>query len=151
VFASRDYRRLWTARTASQWGDVFASVALPLLVFDLTGSGFGVSVVVAAEILPVLLFAPLAGTLADRWPRVRIMVGADLLRAALATTLMFLDTNIIAIYLLAFAMSVGTVLFNPAANSALPELVNERQLVAANSGIWTAAVLSQIALAPSRA
>ncbi len=38
--------------------------------------------------------------------------------------------------------------FNPAANSALPGLVNDNELVAANSGIWTAAVLSQIALAP---
>jgi predicted MFS family arabinose efflux permease len=40
------------------------------------------------------------------------------------------------------------VLFNPAANSALPALVRDEELVAANSGIWTAAVLSQIALAP---
>lgn len=39
-------------------------------------------------------------------------------------------------------------LFNPAANSALPAVVEHDELVAANSGIWTAAVLSQIALAP---
>ena len=47
-----------------------------------------------------------------------------------------------------FGTSVGTVFFNPAAGSVLPALVRPDALVAANSGIWTAAVLSQIALAP---
>lgn len=127
---------------------MFATIALVLLVYDLTGSGVGVSAVVIAEILPVLLLAPLAGTLVDRLPRVPVMVGADMLRAVLATSLIFVDNNVSAIYLIAAVLSVGAVLFNPAANSALPTLVAEDELVAANSGIWTAAVLSQIALAP---
>jgi MFS family permease len=148
VFARSGYRRLWFARTASQWGDVFATVALSLLVFDLTGSALGVSVVVAVEIVPVLLFAPFAGTLIDRLPRVQVMVAADLLRAVLAAALIFASGNVVAVYVIAFALSIGTVLFNPAANSTLPTLVSDRELVAANSGIWTAAVLSQIALAP---
>ncbi len=77
VFAQPGYRRLWSARTVSQWGDVFATVALVLLVFDLTGSALGVSAVVFAEIAPVLLLGPFAGTLVDsvaarrllRWSR----------------------------------------------------------------------------------
>jgi hypothetical protein len=43
VFARPAYRRLWMARTVSQCGDIFATVALSLLVFDLTGSALGVS------------------------------------------------------------------------------------------------------------
>lgn len=148
VFARPGYRRLWSARTTSQWGDVFATVALALLVFDLTGSPLGVSAVVIAEIIPVLLLAPFAGTLVDRLPRVQVMIGADLLRAVLATALVFVGDNITAVYAIAFGLSTGAVLFNPAANSALPTLVKDEELVAANSGIWTAAVLSQIALAP---
>src|SRR5215213_7756359 len=42
VFAQPGYRRLWAARTASQCGDVFATVALSLLVLDLAGSALGV-------------------------------------------------------------------------------------------------------------
>jgi MFS family permease len=76
------------------------------------------------------------------------MVAAYLLRAALATALIFTSGNIAAVYVIAFGLSVGAVLFNPAANSTLPTLVTDRELVAANSGIWTPAVLSQIALAP---
>jgi MFS family permease len=148
VFAQPAYRRLWSARTVSQWGDVFATVALALLVFDLTGSALGVSAVVLAEILPVLLLAPLAGTLVDRLPRVAVMVVADLWRAALAVALIILGDNVAAVYVIAFGLSLGAMLFNPAANSVLPALVRDDELVAANSGVWTAAVLSQIALAP---
>jgi MFS family permease len=127
---------------------VFATVALSLLVFELTGSALGVGAVVFVEIAPVLLLAPFAGTLVDRLPRLRVMTAADLLRAVLAATLIFVGGSVGAVYAIAFGLSVGTVLFNPAANSALPALVEDRELVAANSGIWTAAVLSQIALAP---
>jgi MFS family permease len=148
IFGQPGYRRLWMARTASQWGDVFATVALSLLVLDLTGSRLGVSVVVVVEIVPVLLFAPFAGTLVDRLPRVRVMVAADLFRAVLALALIFAAGSVAAIYAIAFGLSVGAVLFNPAASSTLPALVKDDELVAANSGIWTAAVLSQIALAP---
>jgi len=148
VFTHPGYRRLWTARTASQAGDVFNTIALSLLVLQLTGSGLGVSAVVVAEILPVLALAPLAGTLADRFPRVRLMIVADLLRAGLAGALPFVAGNAVAVYAVAFGMSVGAVVFNPAANATLPALVDDQELVAANSGIWTAAVLSQIALAP---
>lgn len=148
VFALPGYRRLWAARTVSQWGDVAASVALALLVFQLTGSGLGVAAVVAAEILPVLLLGPIAGVVVDRLPRRTVMVAADLARAILAGVLPLVADNVGAVYAIAAGMSAAAVFFNPAAGAVLPNLVNRDQLVAANSGIWTAAVLSQIALAP---
>ncbi len=58
------------------------------------------------------------------------------------------DHRLAAIYAIAFGLSAGTVFFNPAAASVLPSLVSEQELVAANSGLWSAAVISQIALAP---
>ena len=148
VFALAGYRRLWAARTVSQWGDIIQAVTLALLVFELTGSGVGVAAVVAAEIIPVLLFAPLAGALIDRLPRVKVMIGADLLRAVLVALLALTQDNLLLVFVVAFGTSIGTVFFNPAAQSVLPALVRPDALVAANSGIWTAAVLSQLALAP---
>lgn len=148
VFAVPGYRRLWAARTASQWGDVAATVALGLLVFELTGSGLGVAGVVAAEILPVLLLAPLAGVIVDRLSRRAVMVAADLVRALLAGLLPLVADHVGAVYIVAAGMSAATVFFNPAAGAVLPNLVDRDGLIAANSGIWTAAVLSQIVLAP---
>lgn len=148
VFRSPAYRRLWVARTVSQWGDVIQTVTLALLVYELTGSGLGVAAVVAAEIVPVLLFAPVAGALIDRLPRVSVMVAADLARAALVGVLVLAPDQLWLVLAVPFGTSVGTVFFNPAAQSVLPALVAKDALVAANSGNWTAAVLSQIALAP---
>ena len=140
---------MWAARTVSQCGDIINAVTLTLLVYDLTGSGFGVSSVVVAEILPVLLLAPVAGALVDRLPRVRVMVGADLWRAGLVALLACSHQHLGVVLGVAFGLSVGTVFFSPAAGSALPDVVEESDVVAANSGIWTAAVLCQIVLSPA--
>jgi len=99
--------------------------------------------------LPVLLLAPIAGAVADRWPRVRVMVTADLWRAALSAVLPLADHHLAAVYAIAFGLSAGAVFFNPASAAVLPAIVNKQQLVAANSGLWSAAVISQIVLAPA--
>jgi MFS family permease len=148
VLANPAYRRLFAAQTVSRWGDTFNLVALVVLVFRLTGSGLGVSGVVVAEIAPVLLLAPVAGVVADRLPRVRVMVAADVWRMTLAGVLPLVDQHLAAVYAVAFGLAAGAVFFNPAASSVLPSIVDEEELVAANSGLWSAAVISQIALAP---
>jgi MFS family permease len=148
VLGRGGYRRLWTARTVSQCGDVVQFTTLALLVVRLTGSGVGLSGVVLAEIAPVLLLAPVAGSLVDRLPRVAVMVAADLARLLLATVLAIWHSDVAVVYAVAFGLSAGSVFFNPAAGSLLPVLVEDDELVAANSGIWSAAVLAQIVLAP---
>jgi len=69
-------------------------------------------------------------------------------RSVLAVVLAVWHDAPVGVYTVAFGMSVGAVFFNPAASSVLPAPVKKDALVAANSGIWTAAVLSQIVLAP---
>jgi MFS family permease len=76
------------------------------------------------------------------------MVTSDLARLLLASILIVWNDNIVAVYSVAFGLSAGATFFNPASNSLLPSLVDKDELVAANSGIWSAAVLSQVALAP---
>ncbi len=148
LLARPGYRRLWLARTVSQVGDVAQFTTLALLLVALTGSGLGVSGAVLAEIVPVLLLGPLAGSLVDRLPRVRVMVAADAVRVVLAGTLAVWHGQPAVAYAVAFGLSAGQAFFSPAAQSLLPTLVGEDELVAANSGIWTAAVTGQIAVAP---
>ena len=148
MLARPGYRRLFAARTVSQVGDIAQFTTIALLIYELTGSGIGVSGVALAEIAPVLLLAPLAGPLVDRLPRVQVMLAADLVRLTLAATLALWHSDVAVVYAVAFGLSAGAVFFNPAAGSVLPSLVTDDELVAANSGIWSAAVLSQIAMAP---
>jgi MFS family permease len=149
VLARPGYRRLFVAQTVSRWGDTFNVVALAILVFRLSGSGLGVSGVVVAEILPVLLLGPVAGAVIDRLSRERVMIAADLGRAALAASLPLVDHHLVGVYLVAFGLAAGSVFFNPAAASLLPAVVAEDELVPANGAMWSAAVVSQIALAPA--
>ncbi len=148
MLARPTYRRLWTAQTISRWGDVFNTVALAVLVYQVTGSSLGVTGVVAAEILPVLLLAPAAGALIDRLPAVKVMIVADLWRVGLALLLPLVADSVVAVYAIAFGLSIGSTFYNPASQSVVPTILDDDELIAGNSGLWTAAVVSQIVLAP---
>lgn len=146
---SGPFRRFFAARTVSQWGDTFNSVAIVILVYRLTGSGLRVGATVAFEILPVLLFGLVAGAVVDRLPRRRILVAADLGRAGIAGLLAVYSHNLPVVYAAAFGLSAFGVFFAPAAASVVPALVAGDAVVGANSAVWSAAVVSQIALAPA--
>lgn len=142
------FRRFFAARTVSQWGDTFNSVALVILVYRLTGSGLDVGVTVIFEILPVLAFGFVAGAVVDRLPRIPVMIGADLARAGIAVVLALFHQHLGIVYASAFGLSSFSVFFNPAASSVLPSLVGPSDVLGANSAVWSGAVTSQVVLAP---
>lgn len=143
------FRLLFAAQTISRCGDTFNSVALVILVYRLTGSGVKVAGTVAFEIAPVLLLGFVAGSVVDRYPRRHVMIVADTARVAVALLLAFFHDQLLVVYLAAFLLSAFGVFFNPAAASVLPSLVEEDEIVGANSAVWSAAVISQIAFAPA--
>jgi len=132
----RDFRFLWGGRAVSLLGSWLLVVAVPAHVYALTGSMFATGLTLAAEYLPALLLGPVAGVLVDRWNRRRVMIAADLFRAA-AVAAMFVGTPA-AIYVAVVAESVGAVLFRPAAQAHVPAVVGTGDaLSSANS--WNAA------------
>lgn len=142
------FRRVFIAHATSRAGDAFNTVALVILVFDLTGSGIGVATTVAFEVAPIILLGPIAGLVADRYPRRNVMVLSDLVRAGPVGVLAIAHGHVELAYAVASGVSIGTLLFNPAASSLIPDLVPEHDLVEANSALWTVAVVAQIILAP---
>lgn len=149
VFGLAGFRRFFAARTISRWGDTFNAVALVIIVYRLTGSGLDVSATVAFEVAPILALGLFAGTVVDRLPRRMVMIGADLGRAAIASVLVVFPHQLAVVFAVAFGLSCLSVFFNPAANAAVPTLVGEDELIGANSALWSAAVISQVALAPA--
>ncbi|HZA51964.1 MAG TPA: MFS transporter, partial [Myxococcaceae bacterium] len=75
-----DYRRLFLATVVSFMGDWFAFVAVSGFVTESTGRGGLAAVVYAASVLPVFALSPIAGVVADRVDRRRLLVAVDLLR-----------------------------------------------------------------------
>ena len=143
-----EFRRLFVAHATSRAGDAFNTVALVVLVFRLTGSGLGVAATVVFEVVPIIVLGPVAGLLADRFPRRRLMIIADLARAALVGVLVVSHTWVGLAFGVAFGLSVGSIVFNPASSSLIPDVVPEEQIVEANTALWTVAVAAQIVLAP---
>ena len=95
-----------------------------------------------------VLLGPIAGLLADRFPRRRLMIIADLARGALVTVLVITHSHVGVAFAVAFGLSVGSLVFNPAASSLVPEVVDESDIVKANTALWTVAVSAQVVLAP---
>lgn len=82
-----DFRRYLAARVISVAGSRVTLVAMPILVYQITGSAAWSAAMAAAETLPYLLFGLFAGVLADRLDRRWLMVAADLLNATLLVSI----------------------------------------------------------------
>lgn len=134
LFGSHEFFRLWTILVVSSTGDWLGFSAIILLAAEIGGgAGAGaISLVMAARIIPGFFFGPVAGVLVDRWDRKKVMVRCDLGRAAVLATLPFVD-NIAGLVLASLALEVLTLLWGPAKDSEVPNLVPHDHLTTANS------------------
>lgn len=143
VTRSPSYFPLWLSQLVSSFGDTLHYIALVVLVFDLTGRGAAVAVLVAAEVLPVLLLGPVAGVLIDRLSRKAILIGADIGRALLFVSLVW-PLGVWHAYFVAAGLAVGNTFFNPTVQAVIPTITTPEQRLAANSVAWSTGRLLQI-------
>ncbi len=123
-------------------GDWFNTIALYVLVTELTGSPLALGAVFITKMLPWAVSAPLAGVLVDRYNRRRLMIGTDLLRAVVVLGFLFIDqpAEVPWLYVLLTAQVVLGAVFNPAKSAALPNITTPRELLTANalmSATWS--------------
>jgi MFS family permease len=140
---NRSFRLLWLGQVVSQMGDWFNTIALYTIILKLTGSGRDVGLLLVARFVPSFLFGAISGVVADRFSRQRIMIISDLLRALVVLGFLFVrrpDQLWIIYVLTVFQLGLST-FFEPAKTAAIPSLVEDRELVAANaisSVTWSA-------------
>ena len=126
------YGLLFFATLGSSFGTLFALLALAVDIKDRTDSGVWVSALMVGQFLPSVAVGLLAGPFIDRLPRRTLMVASDVVRAAIFCILPFVGSPG-AIVALASLAGFATGFFRPAVYAGLPNLVDERDLPAANS------------------
>ncbi len=140
-------RRFLLVSTQSSVGNAIGYVALLLLAYDRFRSPWAVSLVLLADFLPSIVLAPVFGALADKLPRRRLVVGAELLCGAAFVGLAFAHTFPI-VLALALVAGMGTALYAPASKSALAGLAGDRADTAMGALVttWSAASVAGPAL-----
>jgi MFS family permease len=135
AFSIPAFRRLWTAGLISDAGDWLLFIALPLVVYRLTGSALGTSLAFLLELIPAIALAPIAARLVNRLDRRWLMVCINALQALALIPLLFVHNaaDLPLIYVVICAQAALGAAFEPAKNALLPNLVGEQQLVSANA------------------
>lgn len=147
-----DFRRYWWSRVLSSGGTAVTLVALPVLVFRLSGSTVLTALVSGLEALPYLTFGLLAGVASDRLRRRAVMVAADIVDALLLGSIPVAAwlgiLTVPQILVVAFAGPAVAVFFDGANFGALPVLVGRDRIAVANAAVWTASTVVEL-IAPA--
>ena len=118
VLGERNFRRFYAGFVTSLLGSSMSTVAIAWAVLDSRVSATGLGLVFTATVVPQVLLLPLAGAIADRLGRRRVMIGADVLRctaqATLAVALAVGRPPLWLFVLLAWLGGMGTAFFTPA-------------------------------------
>lgn len=137
------FRNLWLGACVSLAGDWFSLIALYTLLQDYTGSGEAVGAMLAARWLPAVLFGPITGVVADRFPRRAVMVLCDLARAVVVLGFLFVRSkdDVWLVYVLTFGQMIMTAFFEPAEQASIGGTVARDEIVTANTlhaATWSA-------------
>lgn len=134
LFGSDGFFRLWLAQVVSAIGDWIGFLAVVAVAGRIGGgSGAGaISLVMTARMVPGLFLAPLAGVLVDRWDRKRVMVACDISRAVVLGFLPFVD-SLGGLVVASLLLELATLLWSPAKEASVPNLVPASHLTTANS------------------
>jgi MFS family permease len=135
LLKSRNVLLLWVGRLISLLGDWMLDIALPIWVYQLTGSATSLGLMVAIQQVPGVVLAPVAGVLVDRWNRKWVLVITHiLLGLAILPLFAVRATNDIPIvYIVGFVNGILGSFLYPARHALMPDLVERDQLMQANS------------------
>ena len=129
------FRFLWLAQVISLTGDWFNTIALVIIVNRYTASGLAVGGLFIARALPPFLLGPVAGVIADRFDRRKILILSDVLRAGIVLCFLLVNRpeHLWLLYMLTILQFSISAFFEPARAALVPALVEESELLIANT------------------
>jgi dTMP kinase len=130
------FRKLWNAMSFSSFGDWLGLLATTALAQQLAGgnyatANFAIAGVFIARLLPSVILGPIAGVIADRFDRKRVMVIGDILRAGLFISIPIVG-NYLWLYIATVLVECVTLFWSPAKEATVPNLVPKNKLESAN-------------------
>ncbi len=136
VLRIRDFRRLWVGLGLSSLGDWIGLLALTAMASELAGpsyatKNFAIAGVLFLRVLPALVMGPIAGYVADRLDRRRTLIWGDYIRGALFLTIPLVGT-LWWIFVVTIAIEAVSLVWLPAKDATIPNLVPRHRLEAAN-------------------
>ena len=143
----KNFNILVLGQVISLFGSSIQRFALSLYLLDLTGSAGIFSAILALSMVPVVLISPIAGMLADRGNKKRLMIGLDSLSALLLLVYVWIVFNgqdhVLVIATVMVLLSTISTIYQPVVNTCVPLIVSRDHLVRANAIIQQVASLSQ--------
>ncbi|MFX0106735.1 MAG: MFS transporter [Candidatus Hodarchaeota archaeon] len=139
ILQRKDFMKLWVGQSVSNIGSSISNIALLFFAFDIGQTASAMAGLAIVQVLPLIIFSGMIGVYVDRWDRKRIMIAADVIRAATMFVMPFVVffpsflPPLYWLYLVAFIYSTVNAFFFPARSAAIPSLVEKDELVTANS------------------
>ena len=136
VLAIPAFRKLWNSMVFSSLGDWLGLLATTALAQQLSGgsyttANYAIAGVFIARLLPAVFLGPIAGVIADRLDRRKLMVVADILRTALYISIPIVRTYLW-LYIAMILVECLTLFWSPAKEATVPNLVGKEKLESAN-------------------
>jgi MFS family permease len=149
LWRHRDFLKLWSAETISQFGSMVDDIAFPLVaILVLDASAFEVAALSTVLFLPFIFFTLPAGVWVDRLPRRPVLVVGDFGRAVLyATVPLAYVADVLTLgqlFVVGFLVGVFQVFFDVAYQSYLPSLVEREQIIDGNSKLEISRSAAQV-------
>lgn len=141
---STRFARLWLASFCSETGEWMLQIALPILVYQATGSATSTAAMMIVGLMPAVLLSPVAGVLADRVDRRGLLLIVCLGQALVATPLLAMDDAVWLGYVVMAGQAGLAALFEPARNAFVLELVGPDDVNAANGLLGTCTNVSRL-------
>ena len=128
ILKNRTYRYLFAAQLIAVTGTGLATIALALLAYDLAGdqAGLVLGTALTIKMLSYVTIAPIASALAEGLPRRAWLISLDVIRAAVALSLPFVD-QIWQIYILIFLLQASSAAFTPAFQASIPDVLPDEE------------------------